>query len=281
MLRLWLHVESEEPAWGAWKGLALAGADPPPPARAVRRSWPRHARSSPSVQRAGGRPRRGRRPSLRMLRACAAHHAQHRPHRRRGDRLRSRLHPAVFTRSAMASVWTSQLPDEHHGSVSYDEPLPTGVPTLAGIVSAAGITTAGFVGNNMAGHRVRARPRVLGVLPPELPRRGPPRVPPRLARPESRNGASWPTSITASRTIPFDPRPPFDTMFGPDAPLPASVKTDSGVARPRERRLPSPHPRRRSITSSGSTTATWPRWTTRSASSASTWKRWGLGPARC
>ena len=59
--------------------------------------------------------------------------------------------PAVFTRSAMASVWTSQLPDEHHGSVSYDEPLPDGVPTLAGIVSAAGITTAGFVGNNMAG----------------------------------------------------------------------------------------------------------------------------------
>ena len=27
---------------------------------------------------------------------------------------------------------------------------------------------------------------------------------------------------------PFDPRPPFDTLFGPDAPLPPSVKTDSG-----------------------------------------------------
>ena len=47
-------------------------------------------------------------------------------------------------------------------------------------------------------------------------------------------------------------------MFGPDAPLPPSVKTDSRLARPRERGLASPHAARRSTISSGSTTATWP-----------------------
>ena len=202
VLRLWLHVESEDgtPAWGAWKGLVLAGADPSPPPAAVS---PIVAASRPEVrrvQRAGGRPGRGRGPPLRMLRTCPAHDAQHRSDRGGGNRLRSRVHPAVFTRSAMASVWTSQLPDEHHGSVSYDEPLPTGVPTLAGIVSAAGITTAGFVGNNMAGtafgldrgfsefYRLSYRAEVLreylhGWL-----------VEQRAAR------ASWPTSTTASRT---------------------------------------------------------------------------------
>jgi arylsulfatase A-like enzyme len=127
----------------------------------------------------------------------------------------------------MASVWTSQLPDEHHGSVSYDEPLPAGVPTLAGIVSAAGVTTAGFVGNPMAGaafgldrgfsefHRLTHRAENLresfqGWL--------------------SRNGQRRFLAYLHFREphYPFDPPPPFDTMFGPDAPLPAWVKTQSG-----------------------------------------------------
>jgi arylsulfatase A-like enzyme len=228
VLRLWLHVESGDgkPAWGVWKGLALAGATPPPSAAIV-----------PGVVAAS----RGRLTSSNVLvvvlDAAGARHfgcyGHARPTTPNIDRIAAEgilfdraYTPAVFTRSAMASVWTSQLPDEHHGSVSYDEPLPVSVPTLAEIVSAAGITTAAFVGNDMAGaafgldrgfsefYPVSSRAEVLG---------------------ESLHG--WLSRNAQRRFLayvhyrephfPFDPRPPFNTSCGPDAPLPPSVKTDS------------------------------------------------------
>ena len=229
VLRLWLHVESDDgtPAWGAWKGLALAGADPSPPAAAippiVAASRPKFAASNVLVV---------------VLDAAGARHfgcyGHARPTTPNIDRIAAEgivfdraYTPAVFTRSAMASVWTSQLPDEHHGAVSYDEPLPTGVPTLAGIVSAAGITTAGFVGNNMAGtafgldrgfsefYRLSYRAEILREYLHGW-----------LARNAQRRFLAY--VHYREPHYPFDPRPPFDTMFGPDAPLPPSVKTDSG-----------------------------------------------------
>jgi len=59
--------------------------------------------------------------------------------------------PAVFTLSAMASLWTSRLPDEHHRSVAHDAALPDGLPTLAEVLGAHGVGATGLVGNGMAG----------------------------------------------------------------------------------------------------------------------------------
>jgi hypothetical protein len=182
VVRLWLHVESADamPAWGAWKGLVLAGAAGEAPASAA-----------PSALAASRARFASSNVLVLVLDAAGARHFGCYGHPRRTtpniDRIAAEgilferaYTPAVFTRSAMASVWTSQLPDEHHGSVSYDEPLPEHVPTLAGIVSAAGIPTAGFVGNNMAtsitasrttpSTRARRSTPCSGPTPPSPPR---------------------------------------------------------------------------------------------------------------
>ena len=227
LLRLWLHVDSRDgkPGWGVWKGLTLTGAAPPPAAPVV----------SPIV--ASSRPRLASSNVLVVvLDAAGARHFGCYGHSRRTtpniDRIAAEgivfdraYTPAVFTRSAMASVWTSQLPDEHHGPVSYDEPLPVGVPTLAEIVSAAGILTAGFVGNDMAGaafgldrgfsefHSVSSNAEVLSTSLHGW-----------LSRHAERRFLAY--AHYREPHFPFDPPPPFNTMFGPDTPLPRSAKTD-------------------------------------------------------
>jgi arylsulfatase len=229
LLRVWLHVESADgkPAWGVWKGLALTGAAPPSadrsPAPVVAAARPRLATSNVLVV---------------VLDAAGARHFGCYGHTRRTspniDRIAAEgtvfdraYTPAVFTRSAMASVWTSQLPDEHHASVSYDEPLPASVPTLAEAASAAGVLTAGFVGNDMAGsafgldrgfsefHSVSPHADVLGTY-----------VQGWLARHADRRFLAY--VHYREPHYPYDPPPPFNTMFGPDAPLPRSAKTDTG-----------------------------------------------------
>lgn len=229
LLRLWLVVGSGggETSWGTWKGLALTGAaEPSPPPAVPPLTDASRARLSTAnvvviVLDAAGARHFG----------CYGHARQTTPNIDRiaaeGVVFDRAYTPAVFTRSAMASVWTSQLPDEHHASVSYDEPLPPGIPTLAGIASAAGITTSAFVGNDMAGaafgldrgfaefHRVSHRSdRIRGVLNGWF----------------SRNAARRFLAYVHYREphYPFDPPPPFDALFGPDTPLPRSVKTDAG-----------------------------------------------------
>jgi arylsulfatase A-like enzyme len=223
---VWLHVDAPAgaAAWGRWSGLHLAGgaAASAPSAAPVP---PREALGGANVL-------------VIVLDAAGARHfgcyGQARPTTPEIDRIAAEgtlferaYTPAVFTRSAMASAWTSQLPDEHHATVSYDDKLPESIPTLAGIVSAAGIPTVAFVGNNMAGTAFgldrgftdfrRASPRaeelteaVLAWLPSAAPAR------------------FFAYLHYREPHYPFDPRPPYDTLFGPDAPLPASVKTDSG-----------------------------------------------------
>ncbi len=51
----------------------------------------------------------------------------------------------------MSSVWTSQYPDRHHGEVSFSARLPKDRLTLAELLSAQGVHTAGFVANAVAG----------------------------------------------------------------------------------------------------------------------------------
>ena len=90
--------------------------------------------------------------------------------------------PAVYTLGAMSSVWTSQYPDRHHSEVSFSARLPKDRLTLAELLSAQGVHTAGFVANAVAGQALRLRPRLLrvprGVPHARQPRR---RVPPGAA----------------------------------------------------------------------------------------------------
>ena len=140
--------------------------------------------------------------------------------------------PAVYTLGAMSSVWTSQHPDRHHSTVSYADPLPRDRLTLAETLGARGLVTAGFVANAVAGpvhgfdrgfsefHEVYRMFDDLGsrgaafarVLPPWLQ--------------EHRAERFFLYAHFREPHFPYDPGPPFDTQFGPDAPLTVAQRRD-------------------------------------------------------
>lgn len=225
LIRFEVATADGAPAWGAWRGLSVLAAPGPPPA------------AEPPALAAARRGLAAANVVVVVLDAAGARHFGCYGRQRRTtpqiDRIAAEgvvferaYTPAVFTRSAMASVWTSQLPDEHHGSVSYDEKLPASVPTLAEAVARAGIATAAFVGNNMAGSafgldrgfaeffRVSHRGELFRDFLAGW-----------LARNKERRFLAY--VHFREPHFPFDPRPPYDTAFGPDAPLPRSAKTDS------------------------------------------------------
>ena len=229
LVRLWFSVESADgrAAWGRWQDLALTGQAAPspappevPPLLGASRSRLGAANVLVIVLDAAGARHFG----------CYGHAPGTTPNIDRiaaeGIVFERAYTPAVFTRSAMASLWTSQLPDEHHASVSYDDPLPPGVPTLAALVTEAGIATAAFVGNDMAGsafgldrgfsefHRVSPRGEEVRAT-----------VNPWLARNAGRRFLAY--VHYREPHYPYDPPPAFLARFGPDGPLPPSVKTDS------------------------------------------------------
>lgn len=140
--------------------------------------------------------------------------------------------PAAFTLSAMASVWTSLWPGQHHRGVPYDSALPESVPTLAEHLSARGIPAAGVIGNDMAGPGLGLDRgfSTFEILPPP------------------HNAASFPAWVDGwlegtkepfflythfrEPHFPYDQPPPFDAVFGQkDGPLPASARTDRYLAR--------------------------------------------------
>ncbi|HEY2945413.1 MAG TPA: sulfatase, partial [Vicinamibacteria bacterium] len=139
--------------------------------------------------------------------------------------------PAVYTLGAMSSVWTSQYPDRHHGELSYADRLPRDRLTLAEVLGAAGIPTAGFVANAMAGaalgfergfgefHEVYRSYPELGSRGESLARA----LPEWLARPRERFFAYL---HFREPHFPYDPPPPFDTRFGPDGPLTTEQRRD-------------------------------------------------------
>jgi arylsulfatase A-like enzyme len=137
--------------------------------------------------------------------------------------------PAVYTLAAMSSVWTSQYPDRHHGEVSFAERLPRDRLTLADVLSAEGVHTAGFVANTVAGglngfdrgfREFREIWREVGsgaqvfrrVLPEWLRAR--------------RDGRFFAYVHFREPHFPYDPEPPFDTRFGPDGPIPKAARRD-------------------------------------------------------
>lgn len=139
--------------------------------------------------------------------------------------------PAVYTLGAMSSVWTSQYPDRHHSEVSFSARLPQDRLTLAELLSAQGIHTAGFVANAVAGtlfgfdrgfsefHEVfRSAHGSRGdvfrqVLPPWLK--------------QNRGRRFFAYVHFREPHFPYDPEPPFDTRFGPDAPISREARRDA------------------------------------------------------
>ncbi|HVR72074.1 MAG TPA: sulfatase [Vicinamibacteria bacterium] len=140
--------------------------------------------------------------------------------------------PAVYTLGAMSSLWTSQYPDRHHAEVSYADRLPADRLTLAEALSEGGVHSAGFIANPMAG-KLFGFERGFGEFD---------QVYERFEDLGSRAAAfrrvlpGW-LSENASRRFfayvhfrephfPYDPGPPFDTRFGPDAPLGRAQRRD-------------------------------------------------------
>lgn len=137
--------------------------------------------------------------------------------------------PAVYTLGAMSSVWTSQPPDRHHAEVSFSARLPKDRLTLAELLTAQGVHTAGFVANTVAGglngfdrgfaefievwRTLGSRGDVFRqALPPWL-----------LANKDRRFFAYV---HFREPHAPYNPQPPFDTRFGPASPLAETVQKD-------------------------------------------------------
>jgi arylsulfatase A-like enzyme len=137
--------------------------------------------------------------------------------------------PAVYTLGAMSSLWTSQYPDRHHSAVSFSARLPKDRLTLAELLTGQGIHTAGFVANAVAGrgfgfdrgfvefHEVF---RTLGSRG-DVFRKA---LPPWLAANRDRRFFAY--LHFREPHFPYDPEPPFDTMFGPDGPIPKAARRD-------------------------------------------------------
>jgi arylsulfatase A-like enzyme len=137
--------------------------------------------------------------------------------------------PAVYTLGAMASVWTSQQPDRHHGDVSFASPLPRNRLTLADVLSGQGIFTAGFVATAVAGgfngfdrgfrefhevwREIGSRADVFRQV-----------IPPWLGRNSDHRFFAY--IHIREPHFPYDPPPPFDTRFGPDGPIPKAARGD-------------------------------------------------------
>ncbi len=62
-----------------------------------------------------------------------------------GVRFERTYSPATSASAAMASLWTSQYPDRHHRGLPAEAPLPQQALTVADVVAAQGVETAGFV----------------------------------------------------------------------------------------------------------------------------------------
>jgi arylsulfatase len=142
--------------------------------------------------------------------------------------------PAVYTLGAMSSVWTSQYPDRHHAEVSFAARLPADRLTLAELLGAQGIHTAGFVANVIAGsfngfdrgfaefHEVwrdQATSDAGGL---------------------ARTVPAWLDAHRDKRFFayvhfrephsPYDPPAPYDTRFGADGPIAKAARRAPGDA---------------------------------------------------
>jgi arylsulfatase A-like enzyme len=153
--------------------------------------------------------------------------------------------PAPFTGLAMASLWTSQHPEQHHHGVSPRGRLPEGRVMLAELLRDEGIPSTAFIGNNLV---------VAAGLTRGFAQVGPLYL--RLKHPEEAEEDSPFERIVASISesvsspfltyvhyaephFPYNPPPPFDTVFGSRNPAPEVARSSwfkdvgKGLVRPK------------------------------------------------
>ncbi len=142
--------------------------------------------------------------------------------------------PAVYTLGAMSSVWTSQYPDRHHSEVAFNARLPADRLTLAELLSAQGVQTAGFVANAVAG-RLFGFDRGFGQFDELFASLGSAAdvfaraVPPWLAA--HREGRFFAYLHFREPHFPYDPPAPWDTKFGPEGPIAKASRRDEHFIR--------------------------------------------------
>jgi arylsulfatase A-like enzyme len=142
---------------------------------------------------------------------------------------------AAYTLAAMSSVWTSQQPDRHHGDVAFSAKLPPDRLTLAEVLTAQGIHTAGFVANGVAG-AFNGFDRGFKEFDEPWKKHGSQAssfrhaVPPFLDRMKKEGAPFFAYVHYREPHHPYDPPPPFDTRFGPDSPIPKSRREGGAAA---------------------------------------------------
>ncbi len=143
--------------------------------------------------------------------------------------------PAVYTLAAMSSVWTSQQPDRHHGDLAFSAKLPADRLMLAEVLTAQGIHTAGFVANSVAG-AFNGFDRGFKEFDEPWKKYGSQAsgfrkvIPPFLDRMKKDGTRFFAYVHYREPHHPYDPPPPFNTIFGPDAPIPKSRREGGAVA---------------------------------------------------
>jgi len=237
LARIGLHVDapSGRAAWALWRAPRLMGDRPAtavPPAEPLPKDDGRVSRLRQALASANV--------LVLVLDAASAKHFGCYGYSRRTtpeiDRIAAEgvvfeeaFTPAVYTLAAMASLWTSQHPDKHQ---NLDPRRPTyrlarlGLPD---VLSANGIHTAGFVANSMAGpafgfdrgfaefkevyaEQGRRAAAFRELLPGWL---------------EANRGRRFFAYVHYREPhFPYDPEPPFDTLFGPDGPIPPELRRD-------------------------------------------------------
>lgn len=143
---------------------------------------------------------------------------------------------AAYTLAAMSSVWTSQQPDRHHGDVAFSAKLPKDRLTLAEVLTAQGVHTAGFVANQVAG-AYNGFDR--GFKEFDEPWRkygsaasGFRHVVPGFLDRMKKDGTRFFAYVHYREPHePYDPPPPFDTRFGPDGPIPKRLRDGGAPAK--------------------------------------------------
>jgi arylsulfatase A-like enzyme len=142
---------------------------------------------------------------------------------------------AAYTLAAMSSVWTSQQPDRHHGDLAFSAKLPRDRLMLAEVLTAQGIHTAGFVANSVAG-AYNGFDRGFKEFDEPWKKYGSQAtgfrnvVPPFLDRMKKEGTRFFAYVHYREPHHPYDPPPPFNTRFGPDAPIPKARRAGGAIA---------------------------------------------------
>lgn len=141
---------------------------------------------------------------------------------------------AAYTLAAMSSVWTSQQPDRHHGDLAFSAKLPKDRLMLAEVLTAQGIHTAGFVANSVAG-AYNGFDRGFREFDEPWKKYGSQAsgfrnvIPGFLDRMKKEGTRFFAYVHYREPHHPYDPPPPFNTRFGPDAPIP-KARREGGPA---------------------------------------------------